>query len=55
MHVLQVNSGILADTGGSCEPKDECSPGAYEDAGDECKFFDAGYLACVADVRQQRK
>ncbi|KAF5831672.1 xanthine/uracil/vitamin C permease-like protein [Dunaliella salina] len=52
-YIIPVNSGILADTGGSCEPSEECTPGGFESAGEGCKFFDPGYLACVADVRKQ--
>jgi len=52
-YIIPVNSGILAATGGSCEPSEECTPEAYERDGDGCKFYDTGYEACVADVRKQ--
>ncbi|KAL6757129.1 putative purine permease, partial [Haematococcus lacustris] len=47
-YIIPVNSGILTDTGGTCDPALECSAGAYAGAGAACRFFDPGFAACQA-------
>ncbi|WIA33567.1 hypothetical protein OEZ86_006691 [Tetradesmus obliquus] len=48
-YILAVNSGILADTGGTCSDADCTGPRAGQPG---CRFDDPGFKACQGQVRQ---
>jgi len=55
-YIIPVNSGILSDTGGSCDPAVDCNKARYEKVGDSCKFdgFDINpeWHECVTEVKR---
>jgi len=52
-YIIPVNSGILADTGGSCDPAKECLPENFEQAGAVICYVDLCYARGIetASVR----
>ncbi|GAX75518.1 hypothetical protein CEUSTIGMA_g2961.t1 [Chlamydomonas eustigma] len=51
-----VNSGILADTGGTCNPAVNCNAERFAAVGEDCKFDGYGtnpeWAACISEVKQ---
>uniref|UniRef100_A0A7S3QU41 Xanthine/uracil/vitamin C permease n=1 Tax=Dunaliella tertiolecta TaxID=3047 RepID=A0A7S3QU41_DUNTE len=51
-YIIPVNASILAETGGSCDPKAECTAESYEMFGDTCRFrVDSGYESCLHGLK----
>uniref|UniRef100_A0A7R9VWM6 Uncharacterized protein n=1 Tax=Chlamydomonas euryale TaxID=1486919 RepID=A0A7R9VWM6_9CHLO len=54
-YIIPVNSGILADTGGSCDPAVSCNAERYEMMGDLCKFDDPltnpEWAQCIQEMK----